>query len=118
MRSLAVLAAVGLAGLTLAACGGSSSSATSTSTKQQDCTAVANVLSDGPDPDADSIGYAEAQVLPLQQLKLTDPTIRTAVQQLDAAYKAFSSSNGGTGTAIKVSSAERAINHLCPNAAP
>src|SRR5580704_7962900 len=57
------------------------------------CTAVADVLSDGPTLTADPVGYAEAQVLPLRQLKLSDPTLRRAVQQLDSAYAAFSASN-------------------------
>src|SRR5580692_6785312 len=76
------LAAVTAAFLVIALAGcGSSSSTTATSavlgtTVQQDCTAVGDVLSDGPDPDADSVGYAQAQVLPLRQLKIGDATLQ------------------------------------------
>jgi hypothetical protein len=117
LTGLALLAAGGA----VAACGSSSpASSSSLSAKQQGCTAVSDVLSDGPDPDADPVGYAEAQVLPLHQLKLADGTLSRAVRQLDAAYKSFSSTNGAGGKAAagKVSAAEKAVNAICPNAAP
>ena len=59
---------------------------------------------------SDPVGYAEAQVLPLHQLKLADGTLSHAVRQLDAAYKSFSSTNGAGGkpAAGKVSAAEKA----------
>ena len=78
------------------------------------------MLADGPDPDADPVGYAEAQVLPLRKLKLADGTLAHAVRQLDAAYKSFSSTDGarGTAAATEVSAAEKAVNAICPNAAP
>jgi hypothetical protein len=120
-RALGLLASSGLIALTLSACGSSSSaSSSSLSVTQHACTAVSDVLADGPDPAADSVGYAEAQVLPLRQLELADATLAHAVEQLDAAYKAFSSTNGAKGTpaAIKVSAAEKAVNAICPNAAP
>jgi hypothetical protein len=120
-RALGVLVSSGLIALALSACGSSSpASSSSLSAKQQGCTAVSDVLADGPDPDVDSVGYAEAQVLPLRQLKLADATLAHVVDQLDAAYKSFSSSNGtkGTSAAMKVSAAEKAVNAICPNAAP
>ena len=69
---------------------------------------------------SDAVGYAEAQVLPLGQLKLADTTLAHAVRRLDTAYKSFSSTNGAKGTpaAMKVSAAEKAVNAICPNAAP
>ena len=120
-RALGVLVSSGLIVLALSACGSSSpASSSSLSAKQQGCTAVSDVLSDGPDPDADPVGYAEAQVLPLEQLKLSDATLSQSVHRLTAAYKAFSMTNGakGTAAAIKVSAAETALNAICPNAAP
>ena len=120
-RALGVLVSSGLIALALSACGSSSpASSSSLSAKQQGCTAVSDVLSDGPDPDADPVGYAEAQVLPLEQLKLADATLSQAVHGLDAAYKAFSTTDGakGTAAAIKVSTAQTALNAICPNAAP
>ena len=81
---------------------------------------MADVLSDGPDPGADPVGYAQAQVLPLRQLKLTDAPLSTAVQTLASAYQAYSSgSNPGNATAAAaVAKAENAINTICPEAAP
>jgi hypothetical protein len=121
VRTLGLLASTGLIAFTFSACGNSSSaSSSSLSAKQQDCTAVSDVLADGPDPDADPAGYAEAQVLPLKQLKLADATLSQVVSRLDAAYTAFSATDGakGTAAAIKVSAGERALNAICPNAAP
>jgi hypothetical protein len=119
-RTLGLLASTGLFAFTLSACGNSSASSSSLSAKEQGCTAVSDVLADGPDPDVDPVGYAEAQVLPLGQLKLSDATLSQAVSRLDAAYKAFSATDGakGTAAAIKVSAGETALNAICPNAAP
>jgi hypothetical protein len=87
--------------------------------KQQDCTAVADVLSDGPDPTADPVGYAQAQVLPLRQLKVTDAPLRAAVTALADAYQAYSTSTGSANTAaaVQASKAEAAVNAICPGAA-
>jgi hypothetical protein len=120
-RTLGLLASSGLIALALSACGNSpSASSSSLSAKQQGCTAVSDVLSNGPDPDVDPVGYAEAQVLPLGQLKLSDTALSQTVRRLDAAYKAFSATTGAKGTpaAISVSAAQHAVNAICPNAAP
>src|SRR5580658_9784510 len=37
------------------------------------CRQVSAVLADGPDPDSDPVGYAEAQILPLRQVHTSDP---------------------------------------------
>lgn len=115
------LAAAAIA-VPLAACSSSPSSATSTrllgTAKQQQCTSVADVLSDGPDPGADPAGYAEAQVLPLRQLKLTDASLSQAVKSLASAYAAYATSAGpAKAPAAKVSTAEAAVNAICPGAA-
>jgi hypothetical protein len=104
--------------IVLTGCGSASASASATKT-QQSCTAISAVLSDGPDPDADPVGYAQAQILPLEQLKVTEPALRQAVQNLVSAYKTFSSSSPATaaGDAVKVSEAEKALNAICPGAA-
>jgi D-tyrosyl-tRNA(Tyr) deacylase len=78
------------------------------------------VLSDGPDPTADSVGYAQAQILPLKQLKLSTAKLQAAVTKLDAAYTAFvaaKSSSTQTQAAVQVTSAENAVNAICPGAA-
>jgi outer membrane murein-binding lipoprotein Lpp len=118
---LVVAAVVGAA--LLAGCGSSSSSHASSkiqgTTLQQDCTLVGDVLSDGPDPSADPVGYAEAQVLPLRQLKLTEPKLKTYVAELATAYENFSKSNGAAGTtdARAVSKLQTEVNSICPGAA-
>jgi hypothetical protein len=86
---------------------------------QQQCTSVADVLSDGPDPTADPVGYAQAQVLPLRQVKITDAPLRRAVQRLATAYQAYATSAGAAGTtaALQASKAEAAVNAICPGAA-
>ena len=68
----------------------------------------------------DAVGYAEAQVLPLRHLKLAEATLADAVDRLDSAYKSFSSTDGAKGTpeAVKMSAAEKAVNAICPDAAP
>ena len=48
---------------------------------QQDCITVSDVLSDGPDPDADPVGYAQAQVLPLEELSISEPALRAADEE-------------------------------------
>jgi hypothetical protein len=112
--------------MAIAGCGSSGSSSRSSasavlgSTVQQDCTAVADVLSDGPDPDADSVGYAQAQVLPLRQLKISDATLSRDVLALARAYQALSTASGAGGhaAAAAVTKAENSVNSICPQAAP
>lgn len=119
---IGVLLASGLFALAaVAGCGSSSPSTAVIGTKaQQDCTAVTDLLANGPDPDADPVGYAQAQVLPLQQLKITEVNLRGAVKNLASAYQEFSTSTGSAATsaAVKVSSAETDLNAICPGAAP
>jgi hypothetical protein len=109
--------------LAVAACGSASSQTSSTvslgSAVQQDCTAVADVLSDGPDPGADPVGYAEAQVLPLRQLTISDTTLHRAVLTLASAYETLSTSSTSTraASALTVAKAENGVNKICPQAA-
>jgi hypothetical protein len=125
IRALAATA-VACVAVAVTACGSSSSPSSQTSSAllgnqvQQDCTSVTDVLSDGPDPDADSVGYAQAQVLPLRQLKISDAKLRQDVLSLAAAYQAFSagSNAGGPAAAAAVAKAENSVNSICPQAAP
>jgi hypothetical protein len=126
-RACGITAAVLLA-MTIAACGSSSSQSSSArpssallgSAVQQDCTSVSDVLSDGPDPDADPVGYAQAQVLPLRQLTISDAALHRDVLALASAFQVFSSGSGAgaTADAPKVAKAEKAVNSICPEAAP
>jgi hypothetical protein len=109
--------------LAVAACGSASSQTSSAvilgSAVQQDCTSVADVLSDGPDPDADPVGYAQAQVLPLRQLSISDASLHRAVLTLSGAYETFSTSSSSTraASAAAVTKAENEVNKICPQAA-
>ena len=126
VRPLALLACVALAGAALAGCSSSASSGASAAAsalqgtpRQQACSTVSAVLADGPDPDSDSVGYAQAQVLPLEQLKLPDAAVQRAAGQLASAYKAFSTATGSRSAADAgtVTKAQNAVNALCPGAA-
>jgi hypothetical protein len=122
IRASAGTAAAFLA-LYVAACGSASSQASSTTVLgtavQQDCTTVSDVLSDGPDPDTDPVGYAQAQVLPLRQLTISDTTLQRAVLMLASAYQTLSTSTTSTRAAAAktVSKAENEVNKICPQAA-
>lgn len=89
----------------------------STSAAQQTCQQVDAALSNGPDPGADPLGYAEAQILPLQQIHASNQTLGTAISTLAAAYQGFYSTHG-TGSAAKsaLTAAINRINSLCPGA--
>jgi hypothetical protein len=123
IRASAGTAAAFLA-LAVAACGCASSQTSSTAALgtavQQDCTTISDVLSDGPDPGADPVGYAQAQVLPLRQLTISDATLHSAVLSLATAYEKFSTSNGPAraAAALVVAKAEDEVNKICPQAAP
>jgi hypothetical protein len=76
---------------------------------------VSAVLSDGPDPGADPVGYAFAQILPLRQIKTSDQTLRNAIDNLASAYEQFYKANGvGQPASHAVSQSAARINALCP----
>jgi hypothetical protein len=82
------------------------------------CSQVSAVLSDGPDPDADPVGYAEAQILPLGQIRTADAQLRAAISKLAGAYRAFFDSNGNSSSAkLAVVAASKRINSFCPGSA-
>jgi hypothetical protein len=112
--------ALGLVVLLTCACGSSSPSAghTSASTIEDSCQQVSAVLSDGPDPDSDPVGYAEAQVLPLRQIHVPDQALGVAIDQLADAYRQFFASNGKSSNAKEaVAVASKTLNSICPGAA-
>jgi hypothetical protein len=121
LRRLTVLAsaALGLAAL-LGACTSQApaSHPVSAAAVRATCTKVSAVLSDGPDPDADPVGYAEAQILPLGQIRTADAQLRAAISKLAGAYRAFFASNGSSSAAkLAVAAASKRINSFCPGAA-
>jgi hypothetical protein len=118
---MAKLSTAVLGGLAvLVACGCTSSSATahvSASAAASSCQKVSAVLSDGPDPDADPVGYAEAQILPLRRVSAPDQALRTVVTQLADAYQQFFASNGKSSSAKEaVAVASKKLNSICPGA--
>ncbi|MGA8355600.1 MAG: hypothetical protein WB698_15680 [Solirubrobacteraceae bacterium] len=112
-RAGAVLIALLLA-LLLAACGSSSKpTLSSAQVKKQTCKQVEAALSDGPEPEADPVGYAQAQVLPLRQIHTTNRQLAGAITGLASAYQEFSSSNGSGSAKSAVSAATNTIKTLC-----
>jgi hypothetical protein len=103
----------------LAACGTSSSSTGSASAAVKGaCKQVEAVLSDGPEPAADPVGYAQAQVLPLRQIHTSDKDLHNAVDGLASAYAAFAADNGAGHRAESAATAAVAhVNAICPGAA-
>jgi hypothetical protein len=96
----------------------SSGSASPATPAAATCQHVGAVLSDGPDPGADPVGYAEAQIRPLRQLNVPNPALRAAVRRLADAYQSYFASNGTSSTAREaVAVASRKVNALCPGAA-
>ena len=105
--------------LGLAACGSSARAENAVSAAppiNSPCEQVAAVLSDGPDPDADPVGYAQAQVRQLRLLKLSKPALARPVAELANADAAFSHA-GGHADATEVTTAEKAVDAICPGAA-
>jgi hypothetical protein len=108
---------VALAPTLLGACG-SSSSTTSSAVAKQTCRQVEAVLSDGPEPAVDPVGYAQAQVLPLRQIRTPDMKLHEAISRLASAYQAFSAEHHvGRAANSAVTAAVDRVNALCPGAA-
>jgi hypothetical protein len=110
------LAALAAGVLLLSACGSSAPAQSSAAVKSV-CQKVSDALADGPDPGADPVGYAEAQIGPLHQIHTSDKSLQTAVDQLHAAYQRFYDSKGAGDAKQAVSRASHSINTICPGAA-
>jgi hypothetical protein len=80
------------------------------------CQAVSAALANGPDPGADPVGYAEAQVLPLRDITTSDAGLHSAIVQLSSAYESFYKDNGAASSKKLVSAAEKSVDHYCPGA--
>lgn len=103
----------------LGACGSSSASRSTSSRAEvkQTCRQVQAVLSDGPEPQADPVGYAQAQVLPLRQIHTSDKGLRAAIGGLAFAYESFAAGNGDRLSKSAVNAAIDGVNAICPGAA-
>ncbi len=101
----------------LLACGCGSPAGTSAATANT-CQQVSAVLSDGPDPGADPVGYAEAQILPLRQISTADSALHAVIGQLADAYQQFFASDGKSSSAKQaVAAASNRLDSICPGAA-
>ena len=116
-RSALTLAALSLLGLGVVACGSSKPAPSSAQLSRQACKQVEAVLSDGPEPEADPVGYAQAQVLPLRQIRTSDGKLRRAIETLASAYQSFSASDGAGSAKSAVSRASKTLDTICPGAA-
>ncbi len=115
---LARRTAPGLILALLCACNSPVHSAVSPTAVASTCQQVSAVLSDGPDPGADPVGYAEAQILPLRQIRAPDQALREAISGLADAYQQFFASNGTSSNGREaVAVASRKVDSLCPGAA-
>jgi hypothetical protein len=83
------------------------------------CQQLSGVFSDGPDPDADPVGYALSQILPLRNLHTSDRTVMTTVGRLVAADQDLVKTNGDDKpAAAAIKKADKTINQACPGVAP
>jgi len=114
------MASVALAVPLWAACGssGSGGGAASAHASTAVCQKILAVLSDGPDPDADPVGYALSQILPLGQVHTSDQAVSTTLHSLIAADHALVKSNGADKTAkADIKKADDSLNTACPGVA-
>ncbi|HEY7145268.1 MAG TPA: hypothetical protein VH637_13565 [Streptosporangiaceae bacterium] len=86
--------------------------------RQAACNQVSGALADGPDSDTDPVGYAQAQIIPLSQVRTSDSALAAAVARLDRAYRQIAASNAVPAAARQdVATASKQINAICPGAA-
>jgi hypothetical protein len=119
LAALALLAApLGLAACSSGSSGGSSGGGAALAPTAL-CQKLNAVFSDGPDPDADPVGYALSQILPLRAVHSSDHAVIQTVDRLVAADQDLVHSNGSdkaAATAIKKS--DHTLNQACPGVAP
>jgi hypothetical protein len=108
---VAALGVVLLSAGLLAACSSSAPAAPPAA-----CQKVSATLSDGPDPDADPIGHAQAQVLPLRAIHTSDQDLQSAIDDLSKAYQSFVTDNGDAAAKKGVTTAEQHVDAFCPGA--
>jgi hypothetical protein len=83
------------------------------------CQKVLAVLSDGPDPDADPVGYALSQIAPLGQIHTSDHALAQQLSDLIAADHALVNTNGSDRAATKsIAKDDKGLNKVCPGVAP
>jgi hypothetical protein len=79
---------------------------------------VLGVLADGPDPDADPVGYALSQIGPLGQIHTSDHALAQQLSDLIAADHALVNANGSDRAATKsIAKDDSDLNKVCPGVA-
>jgi hypothetical protein len=118
------MASVAVAAPLWAACGSSGSSgsggggAHAAAAPAALCQKILAVYSDGPDPDADPVGYALSQIKPLGQIHTSDHTVSATLGKVIAADRALVSSNGKDHAATKaIATADKTLTSACPGVA-
>jgi hypothetical protein len=117
--TLAVLLGAPSLGVLATSAAGAATVAAKKPTKAQiarTCTQVADALADGPDPDADPIGHALAQIIPLRSIKTTDAPLKKDIATLAGAYATFVKDNGSKTANKAVNAAGKAVDSICPGA--
>jgi hypothetical protein len=122
LRNSVLVLSLTAVGVGLAGCGSAASSASPdagpppNASLAPTCQRVADVLSDGPDPGVDPVGYALAQVLPLRGIKTSDIMLEKAIDELAAAYERVYKTHAAKGTGAAVTKAGAAVDKICPGA--
>ena len=111
------LSALAVCSALLCACGSSGAAKTSNQELQSACRDISAVLSDGPDPSSDPVGYALAQVKPLQQLRTSDQALQAAIDDLASAYERVVTTKDSASAKQGVASASDKVDAICPGAA-
>jgi hypothetical protein len=81
------------------------------------CNKVSAVLADGPNPKADPIGYAEAQMGPLLLVHAPTKALRSALEDLSAAYVQYFTTNGDAASKRILSRTTEQLTDVCPSLA-
>jgi hypothetical protein len=111
------LAALALCSGFLCACGSSGPAQASDQGLQSVCQDISAVLSDGPDPSSDPVGYALAQVKPLEQIKTPDKALQAAIDDLASAYERVVTTKDSASARQGVAAASDKVDTICPGAA-
>jgi hypothetical protein len=109
--------------LAVAACGSGGASTTGggalAKAPMAVCQQLNGVLSDGPDPTADPVGYALSQIRPLAGIHTSDGAVATTVGKLDSADQTLVRTNGRDSSAkADITQAFKKLNQACPGVAP
>ena len=115
------LTSLALAVPLLAACSSGSSGGSSSQAQAPTavCQKVLAVLADGPDPDADPVGYALSQIGPLGQIHTSDHALAQQLSDLIAADHSLVNTNGSDRAAAKsIAKDDDGLNKVCPGVAP